>query len=214
MSEQKMNNLLTKNAATPASKRFSCANFDVMEEVGEAVERLNSDTQKGEVKNTSSIANRQKQFQKQRSVSSFECLDPEDEERQRQEHAKMCSALPPVVLNSQYSSNSLSRIKQASQLLAKNMGTYPLDLDDNNVECDSSIDSDSFVLSWAEQKKRVAQDSLLFREIRAGLIPEQLLKKIPRMGSMVALDISYFSIGDELCQCLAKRYLSKLCIIC
>lgn len=54
-------------------------------------------------------------------------------------------------------------------------------------------------------KKRHAQDILMLREIRAGVLPEQLLKKVPHMGNLISIDLSHFSLGDELGRCLGTR---------
>lgn len=54
-------------------------------------------------------------------------------------------------------------------------------------------------------KKRYAQDILLLKELRAGLLPEQLLKRIPGMGDLVSVDLSHFGIGDDVGMCLGPR---------
>jgi hypothetical protein len=57
-------------------------------------------------------------------------------------------------------------------------------------------------------RKRHAQDILMLREIRAGVVPEQLLKKIPSMGNLVSVDLSHYGLGDELGKCLGTRSFS------
>lgn len=157
---------------------------------------------KGAATSTSSTAKRQNKFINQRVSSSVDYSeDPEELKNIMAEHAKMGSALP-TDLSSQYSCCVLTRIKRASTSIFNHAD--PKHFDGNN-DNDIHFDSDAWAIITIEQKKRHAQDTLLFREIKAGLIPEQLLKKIPRMGALVSLDLSYFSLGDELCACLGKR---------
>ena len=56
-----------------------------------------------------------------------------------------------------------------------------------------------------EGKKRLAQDSLLLKELELGILPEHLLKKLPHMKHITTLDLSHYGIGDKLCMCLGLR---------
>lgn len=153
---------------------------------------------------TSSIAKRQNMFAKQRANSKIDYAeDPAETDRMMEEHAKMSTILPATKISSEYSCSVLSRIKRVSRTIFNNADAANFSGDTG--ENDSHFDSDQWAMSTVEQKKRHAQDTLLFREIKSGLIPEQLLKKIPRMGALVSLDLSYYSLGDELCACLGKR---------
>lgn len=52
------------------------------------------------------------------------------------------------------------------------------------------------------QKKVRARDVLLMNQLRSGLIPERLLKRIPNSRNLVVLHLSHFGLGDELGMCL------------
>lgn len=194
-SERKVNTMLT-NCVSPLAAAASRESFDSGAELGQPHNRE-------KVLNTSSIARRQSKFQSQR-VGSSVCLDdPEETHKMLAEYARMAAALPLASLGSEYSLNVLSRIKRASRAIHNNEDVSHFS--GQGAERADSIGSDDWDVNTVEQRKRFAQDSLLFREIKAGLIPEQLLKKIPRMGALVSLDLSHFSLGDELCCCLGKR---------
>ena len=53
---------------------------------------------------------------------------------------------------------------------------------------------------------RIAQDTLLVQQLKAGLLPENLLKTSPHMQYMTSIDLSHYSIGNELGICLGRRY--------
>jgi len=57
-----------------------------------------------------------------------------------------------------------------------------------------------------EGKKRLAQDSLLLKELELGILPEHLLKKLPHMKHVTTIDLSHYGIGDKLGICLGLRY--------
>jgi hypothetical protein len=192
-----MNDLLTRHASPVIT-----SNSDPMDSLGD----LGSfeEHAKASGLSTSSIARRQNKFQKQRSVSSAGASDPEDTPQMAEERAKMGLVLPAGGgIGASYTCCVLTRMKRASQSINNNMNATQFDC--GNTENDVHFDNEEWVLSTVDQRKRYAQDLLLFRELKAGLIPEQLLKKIPRMGALVSLDLSHFSMGDELCQCLGKR---------
>lgn len=52
------------------------------------------------------------------------------------------------------------------------------------------------------QKKVRAKDVLLMNQLRSGLIPEQLLKRVPNSMNLVVLHLSHYGLGDELGKCL------------
>lgn len=52
------------------------------------------------------------------------------------------------------------------------------------------------------QRKVRAKDVLLMNQLRSGLIPEQLLRKVPNSMNLVVLHLSHFGLGDELGKCL------------
>ena len=162
---------------------------------------------------TSSIAKRQNKFQKQRSTSnvsgSMDSVTSEEGLHMVHELSQMTSVLPVCAMNTPYTCCVLSRIKRATHAIHNNHGATHFDEDGDGDgdtdENDTHFDSFEWKVKAVDQKKRRAQDALLFREIKAGLIPEQLLKKIPRMGALVSLDLSYFSLGDDLGNCLGQR---------
>lgn len=63
------------------------------------------------------------------------------------------------------------------------------------------------------QKKVRAKDVLLMNQLRSGLIPEQLLKKVPNSMNLVVLHLSHFGLGDELGKCLGAWYVLKITLI-
>lgn len=209
-SEQKINNLLSMTT----SPTVTTTTLDTMFESDGLPDLPSSSASQANTSSTSGIANRQNKFLKQRAASnvsgSMETVLSEEGKQVVAELKRMTNILPVCAMNTSYSCSVLSRIKRASHAIYNNQGAthFKGDGDDNTEENDSHFDSSEWTLKTVDQKKRRAQDALLFREIKSGLIPEQLLKKIPRMGALVSLDLSYYSLGDELGHCLGQRYVN------
>lgn len=56
------------------------------------------------------------------------------------------------------------------------------------------------------ERKRYSEDLLLVQELKSGVLPEQLLKRMPDIQNLVSLDLSFYGIGDQLGHCLGCRY--------
>ena len=94
--------------------------------------------------------------------------------------------------------SSGSRESTATEVLLGSAGGLSFGLNEE--------DSASFV---DEQQKRLAQDMLLVKELEGGILPEDLLKKLPYMRHVTTLDLSHFGIGDGLGQCLGYRWVGS-----
>ena len=57
-----------------------------------------------------------------------------------------------------------------------------------------------------EERKMHARDVLLTNELKAGKIPEQLLKKVPNTMGLIAINLAHYGLGDELGICLGAWY--------
>ena len=143
------------------------------------------------------ITSRQQRFQLLRASSSL-CEDDGEERRLFDESTRLKAGRESY-------SGTLSHAKRATRSLYANFNSWA-DLQSSSLQSSlSRAGGKEQLLESAEERKRLAQDALLWNEIKAGLIPERLLKKVPRMGALVSLDLSYFGLGDELCSCLGNR---------
>jgi hypothetical protein len=123
------------------------------------------------------------------------------------------SALPQIEVEAPkeitpMTKNDLTRLSRAykSKLIGFNYDDTNTDFADMCVDDDDSYSSPSALSSHAyTDRKRYAEDLLLLKEMKAGVLPEQLLKKIPNTANLITLDLSHFGIGDELGCCLGTR---------
>ena len=143
------------------------------------------------VRCVSSIQDRGEKFRTHRGVSQ-DCIDDIDEEKTIESLRAMTQL--KNTSDQDYSCNSMQRLRRAhySEVIGNVVGDIT-DYDGHRPTL--------------EVKKRIAQDMLLHQQLSRGVIPEQLLRKIPRMGDLISLDLSLYGIGDDLCLCLGKRFL-------
>lgn len=165
----------------------------------------------------SSLSLRQEAYRRKRTLSNIEPMktqtveaDESDDDYSAALHSvNSLSEIKVSALPLTESPTKLSRMSRAMN--ASLIGhTYPEEVSDKAKMTDDTF-GQSRCLSLKDQsiegKKRHAQDLLMLREMRAGILPEQLLKKIPRMGNLISIDLSHYGIGDELGRCLGTRYL-------
>lgn len=145
----------------------------------------------------SSIQNRATKFRAHRGITQ-DGINEDDDEEETEAHLRAMTHLSHSSMQ-EYSCNSMSRFRRAH--FAEMNGSHVGD-----VAEDGSV---TVALGATEQtvaeKKRRAQDVLLSQQLRQGIIPEQLLRKIPRMGELISLDLSHYSMGDDLGACLGRR---------
>jgi hypothetical protein len=139
----------------------------------------------------SGIQNRANKFRAHRGISQ-DCIDENEDEQKTEDNLRAMTELKDTT-NQEYSCNSMSRLRRV----------HLAELDGFEVgEQDSEKEASAHTV---KEKKRRAQDVLLGQQLRLGVIPEQLLRKIPRMGDLISLDLSHYGMGDSLCICLGKR---------
>eukprot|EP00603_Paraphysomonas_imperforata_P008260 CAMPEP_0114432380 /NCGR_PEP_ID=MMETSP0103-20121206/11125_1 /TAXON_ID=37642 ORGANISM="Paraphysomonas imperforata, Strain PA2" /NCGR_SAMPLE_ID=MMETSP0103 /ASSEMBLY_ACC=CAM_ASM_000201 /LENGTH=1408 /DNA_ID=CAMNT_0001602053 /DNA_START=145 /DNA_END=4371 /DNA_ORIENTATION=- len=145
--------------------------------------------QKGMIRSMSSIQERAEKFRSHRGISQDVTDDSDEAHTEANIHAMTHLK---QANHQEYTCNALGRIKRAhySHLNGCDIGYST----DDGVTKQPSVD----------ELKRKAQDLLLSQELRQGVIPEQLLRKIPRMGDLISLDLSHYSMGDDLCLCLGR----------
>jgi hypothetical protein len=164
----------------------------------------------------SSLSLRQEAYRRKRTVSNIEPMktqtievDESDDDFSAALHSvNSLSEIKVSALPLSESPTKLSRMSRAMN--ASLIGhAYTEEISDKAKMTDETF-GQSRCLSLKDQslegKKRHAQDLLMLREMRAGILPEQLLKKIPRMGNLISVDLSHYGIGDELGRCLGTRY--------
>jgi hypothetical protein len=194
LTEKKVNDRMSANLQALNAQKLKTATEDENDtdsdtSNAESSQKDKPRNQRSLTRSLSSIQNRADKFRAQRGLSQ-DIIDESDEAKTEANlhamtHLKQAD-------NQEYSCNSLGRIKRAhfSHL--------------NGCEIGNSVDGDGVERS-VDEKKRRAQDLLLAQELKRGIIPEQLLRKIPRMGDLISLDLSHYSMGDELCICLGNR---------
>jgi hypothetical protein len=141
----------------------------------------------------SSIQNRASKFRAQRGISQ-DGIDENDAEEKTEESLRAMTHLTNTT-SQEYSCNSMSRLRRAH---FSEMNGYQVG---GSVEPEQRYVANQTTV----EKKRRAQDVLLSQQLRQGIIPEQLLRKIPRMGELISLDLSHYGMGDSLCICLGRR---------
>jgi hypothetical protein len=164
----------------------------------------------------SSLSLRQEAYRRKRTTSNIEPMktqtievDESDDDYSAALHSvNSLSEIKVSALPLSESPTKLSRMSRAMN--ASLIGhAYPEEISDKAKMTDDTF-GQARCLSLKDQsmegKKRHAQDLLMLREMRAGILPEQLLKKIPRMGNLISIDLSHYGIGDELGRCLGTRY--------
>jgi hypothetical protein len=165
------------------------------------------------MRSMSSLSLRQEAYRRKRTASNIEPTKTTEDESEDDQSAAMHSlnSLSEIKVSAMPLSESPTRLSRLSRAMnAALIGHYyPEELTDKAKMTDD-IFGQSVCLSLkdqsAEGKKRHAQDLLMLREMRAGVLPEQLLKRIPRMGNLISIDLSHYGIGDALGKCLGTRY--------
>lgn len=159
----------------------------------------------------SSLQMRQMQFRNKRQSSSFNESEAGIEEDNEDDDSSTVKSPQHSITSDmrgghsvEHSPNKMNRLYRAVQA-SLNGYTYPEEEEDlapTGLDLMGHVSVSSLKDQSIQGKKRHAQDILLLREIKAGILPEQLLKKVPGMGNLISIDLSHFSIGDELGKCL------------
>lgn len=141
----------------------------------------------------SSIVNRASKFRAHRGISQ-DGINEDDDEDVTEQHLRAMTQLASGTSH-EYSCNAMSRLRRAhfSEMNGATVGGY------------GTMLASEVAGKTVSEKKRRAQDVLLSQQLRLGVIPEQLLRKIPRMGDLISLDLSHYSMGDDLGICLGRR---------
>jgi hypothetical protein len=168
------------------------------------------------MRSMSSLSLRQEAYRRKRTTSNIEPVKTTEDESEDDQSAAMHSlnSLSEIKVSSLPLSESPTKLSRMSRAMNASLigHHYPEEVMDKAKMSDDTF-GQSFCMSLkdqsAEGKKRHAQDLLMLREMRAGILPEQLLKRIPRMGNLISIDLSHYGIGDELGKCLGTRYCSS-----
>jgi hypothetical protein len=159
----------------------------------------------------SSLQIRQMQYRSKRQSTSFAESDNDEDGSEDESSAKSpqhsLNSMSEIKVSGYTAEHSPSKMNRLYRAVSASQNGYkypeeeqdiaPTDLDGMGHVSVSSLKDQSI-----QGKKRHAQDILMLREIKAGILPEQLLKKIPHMGNLISVDLSHFSLGDDLGKCL------------
>lgn len=176
------------------------------------IDPVHTESPPRQMRSMSSLSLRQEAYRRKRTISNIDTMRTDQEESDDDYSAAIHSvnSLSEIKVSAVPINESPTRLFRMSRALNASLigHTYPEEINDKAKMSDDTF-GQPFCLSLKDQsieaKKRHAQDILMLREMRAGVLPEQLLKRIPRMGNLISIDLSHFGIGDELGKCLGTR---------
>eukprot|EP01041_Mallomonas_annulata_P000200 gene200-359_t len=101
--------------------------------------------------------------------------------------------------NSIIENNNITNTNNNNKYNNNNNNNHQQQSSDDSIDYRNISDSDMIDI-----KRRHAQDILLVKELEAGVLPENLLRKVPHMKYVTKVDLSHYGIGDGLGKCLGK----------